>query len=130
MRLRLKIWHRKQRYAIRQKPAMNSAYRVLVGVVGGLMVLGGMVMIPLPIPGPGWVTFFLGLGVLSTEFAWAHRITTFMRRQLKRASELTGRGVAASKAFAEKHITGPVRRVAASTFRTRRPAVAVVPAER
>ena len=54
MRLRLKVWHRKQRYAIRQQPAMNSAYRVAVGVVGGLMVLAGMVMIPLPIPGPGW----------------------------------------------------------------------------
>ncbi|NLG45836.1 TIGR02611 family protein [Gordonia sp. (in: high G+C Gram-positive bacteria)] len=89
MRLRFKVWHRQQRYTIRQRPALNSLYRFGVGVVGTLMVLAGMVMIPLPIPGPGWVTFFLGLGVLSTEFAWAHRVTTFMRRQLHNAGVLT-----------------------------------------
>ena len=91
MRLRLKIWHRKQRYTIRQRPVLNRFYRFGVGVVGTLMVAAGMVMIPLPIPGPGWVTFFLGLGVLSTEFEWAHRVTSFMRRQLVRAGTLAAR---------------------------------------
>ncbi|MFT4086238.1 MAG: TIGR02611 family protein [Gordonia sp. (in: high G+C Gram-positive bacteria)] len=85
MRLQLKIWHRKKRYAIRQNPLLDRTYRIAVGVVGTLMVLAGLVMIPLPIPGPGWVTFFLGLGVLSTEFEWAHRVTSFMRRQLHNA---------------------------------------------
>lgn len=57
-------------------------------MVGTVMMLAGLVMIPLPIPGPGWVTLFLGLAVLSTEFAWAHRVTSFIRRQLHRAGEL------------------------------------------
>ena len=50
------------------------------------MMLAGLVMIPLPIPGPGWVTLFLGLAVLSTEFAWAHRVTSFIRRQFNLGS--------------------------------------------
>lgn len=89
MRLRLKIWHRQRRYVIRQRPVLNRLYRFGVGVIGTVLVLAGMAMIPLPIPGPGWVTFFLGLGVLSTEFAWAHRVTSFMRRQLHRAAVIT-----------------------------------------
>lgn len=91
MRLRLKIWHRRQRYIIRQQPVLNQVYRIAVGVVGTLMMAAGLVMIPLPIPGPGWVTLFLGLAVLSTEFAWAHRVTSFIRRQLHRASVFTAR---------------------------------------
>ncbi|MFC0315067.1 TIGR02611 family protein [Gordonia phosphorivorans] len=95
MRLRLKIWHRKQRFVIRQRPVLNQIYRLAVGVVGTVMMLAGLVMIPLPIPGPGWVTLFLGLAVLSTEFAWAHRATSFIRRQLQRAATL-------SNAFVER----------------------------
>ncbi|MFT3716851.1 MAG: PGPGW domain-containing protein [Gordonia sp. (in: high G+C Gram-positive bacteria)] len=86
-RTRLKVWHRKKRYSIRQQPMLDRAYRIAVGVVGGVMVLAGMAMIPLPIPGPGWVTFFLGLSVLSTEFVWAHRLTSLARRGLHRARE-------------------------------------------
>lgn len=84
LRLRLKIWHRQRRYLVRQRPVLNTTYRVVVGVVGAVMMLGGLVMIPLPIPGPGWATLFLGLAVLSTEFAWAHRVTSWLRWQLHR----------------------------------------------
>lgn len=93
MRLRLKIWHRRQRFVIRRNPVLNQIYRFAVGVVGTLMMLAGLAMIPLPIPGPGWVTLFLGLAVLSTEFTWAHRVTSFLRVQLHRASVI-GRRIA------------------------------------
>ena len=99
MRLRLKVWHRQRRYAIRQRPIVNRLYRFGVGVIGTLMVLAGMVMIPLPIPGPGWVTFFLGLGVLSTEFVWAHRVTSFMRRLLHRTAVITAHVVQSARAW-------------------------------
>lgn len=79
-RKRLSVWHRKKRYAIRQNKHMDRTYRVGVAVVGTVMILIGAVMVPLPTPGFGWVMIFLGLGVLSTEFAWAHRVTHFVRR--------------------------------------------------
>lgn len=99
MRLRLKIWHRQRRYAIRQRPVLDRFYRFTVGVIGTLLVLAGMTMIPLPIPGPGWVTFFLGLGVLSTEFEWAHRVTSFMRRMLHRAAVITAHVVHSARTW-------------------------------
>ncbi len=104
MRLRLKIWHRKQRYAIRQRPVLNQTYRVAVGVVGTVMMLAGLVMIPLPIPGPGWVTLFLGLAVLSTEFTWAHRVTDFLKLQLHRAGVLSRRFAAATRAHVHQQL--------------------------
>ncbi len=64
-------------------------YRLGVAVVGTLLILAGLVMIPLPIPGPGWGSFFLGLGVLSTEFAWAHRVTSFVVAKLRQAGAIT-----------------------------------------
>lgn len=78
-RQRLKVWHRKKRYAIRQNIHLDRSYKVGVAIVGTLMILAGLVMIPLPTPGFGWVTLFLGLGVLSTEFEWAHRVTHLVR---------------------------------------------------
>jgi len=81
-RLRLKRWMRTQRYIIRQYPHVNAAYRVTVAVIGTAMILAGIVMVPLPTPGFGWVMIFAGLGVLSTEFAWAHRITHWLRKWL------------------------------------------------
>ncbi|MFT3662858.1 MAG: TIGR02611 family protein [Gordonia sp. (in: high G+C Gram-positive bacteria)] len=99
MRLRIKIWHRRNRYAIRQNPVLNQAYRFAVGIVGTVMMLAGMVMIPLPVPGPGWVTLFLGLAVLSTEFTWAHRVTAFLRRRLHDAAVLSARLTTAVRGF-------------------------------
>ena len=61
---------------------LDTAYRVLVGAVGGILTLGGLVLVPLP--GPGWLVVFVGLAVLGTEFHWAHRAATWIRRQLDR----------------------------------------------
>jgi uncharacterized protein (TIGR02611 family) len=48
-----------------------------IAIVGGIVLLAGIAMIPYP--GPGWVTVFLGLGILSTEFEWAERILHFAK---------------------------------------------------
>ncbi|GAC57376.1 hypothetical protein GOHSU_18_01310 [Gordonia hirsuta DSM 44140 = NBRC 16056] len=71
-----------QRERIRPYPHLNSAYRAAVAFVGTVMVLGGAAMVPLPTPGFGWILIFLGLGVLSTEFVWAQKLTTWLRRAL------------------------------------------------
>lgn len=51
--------------------------RMAVAIVGGLVVLIGLVLIPYP--GAGWLVVFLGLGILSTQFAWAKRCLTFLK---------------------------------------------------
>jgi uncharacterized protein (TIGR02611 family) len=56
---------------------LNSAYRTGIAVSGGVIVVAGILLIPLP--GPGWLIVFAGLAVLSTEFAWAGRLLTFAR---------------------------------------------------
>ena len=46
-------------------------------MLGALVVLGGIVLIPLP--GPGWLIVFGGLALLATEFEWADRLLQFAR---------------------------------------------------
>ncbi|MEV0592483.1 TIGR02611 family protein [Nonomuraea cavernae] len=54
--------------------------KIIIGVIGGVMVVGGLIMVPFP--GPGWLVVFAGLAVLSTEFHWAHRVLEFGKRVL------------------------------------------------
>jgi uncharacterized protein (TIGR02611 family) len=69
------------RARLKRNPALALAYRIGVGVVGGLIVVAGLALVPLP--GPGWLIVFLGLGILATEFAWAERALDFSRRTLR-----------------------------------------------
>lgn len=63
---------------VRRNPALRLAYRIGVGVVGGLVLVLGVVLIPYP--GPGWLVVFAGLAILATEFAWAGRFLKFAKR--------------------------------------------------
>jgi uncharacterized protein (TIGR02611 family) len=60
------------RARVHRIPGGRIVWRVLIGLVGTGVVLVGVVMLPLP--GPGWLTIFLGLGILATEFTWAQRL--------------------------------------------------------
>ena len=70
------------RESIRRRPRAYLIYRIVIGVIGGGIVVGGLALVPLP--GPGWLIVFLGLAILATEFAWA-------RRALARAKAMVGR---------------------------------------
>jgi uncharacterized protein (TIGR02611 family) len=61
---------------------LNTAYRTLVGILGGSLAILGLLLVPLP--GPGWLVVFLGLAVLGTEFHWAGRIASWLKRVLDR----------------------------------------------
>jgi uncharacterized protein (TIGR02611 family) len=58
------------------------ARRVGVTVAGALVIAVGIVLLPLP--GPGWLIIFAGLGILGTEYAWARRLLARVRRQVRR----------------------------------------------
>ena len=64
------------------RPRLRFAYRIGVGVLGGVVTIGGLLLVPLP--GPGWLSVFLGLAILGTEFAWAKRLAAVVKRQLAR----------------------------------------------
>ncbi|MCS7484119.1 TIGR02611 family protein [Umezawaea endophytica] len=66
------------RHWFRRNPALNLAYRIGVGVVGGLVLVAGVLMIPYP--GPGWLVVFAGLAILATEFEWAGKVLKFAKR--------------------------------------------------
>lgn len=55
--------------------------RGATAVAGGFLVGLGLLLIPLP--GPGWFTLLVGLGLLGYEFRWAQRLLKNTRRVLK-----------------------------------------------
>lgn len=59
------------------------------------MLVAGIVMIPYP--GPGWLVVFAGLGILATEFYWAHRVNMFAKRHYQRWVRWLGRQRLATK---------------------------------
>ncbi|MGP4019887.1 TIGR02611 family protein [Saccharopolyspora sp. 5N708] len=74
--LRARLRARRER--IRSKPGLNTSYRIVLGVFGTVVLIAGLLMIPYP--GPGWLVVFAGLGILATEFHWAHQVNTFAKR--------------------------------------------------
>jgi uncharacterized protein (TIGR02611 family) len=54
-----------------------------VFVAGWTVVLAGVAMLFLP--GPGWAAIFVGLAVLATEYAWAHRLLWSARQRAQLA---------------------------------------------
>ncbi|WP_306356663.1 MULTISPECIES: TIGR02611 family protein [unclassified Nocardia] len=67
------------RAGVARRPTLNLAYRIVVGVLGVVVLAVGILAIPYP--GPGWLIVFAGLGILATEFAWAHRALLWTRRR-------------------------------------------------
>lgn len=82
---RLSRW----RARIAERPTLNLAYRIGVGVVGVLVLAAGIVAIPYP--GPGWLIVFAGLGILASEFSWAHRLLKFVKARYDAFMEWFGR---------------------------------------
>jgi uncharacterized protein (TIGR02611 family) len=62
---------------IGERGPRRAVWRAGVALVGALLVVGGIALVPLP--GPGWVIVFVGLGVLATEFAWAEHLLRRLR---------------------------------------------------
>ncbi len=78
--LRERVAESRWRRRVAARRSLDAPYRIVVGVLGGLVVAVGIVTIPLP--GPGWLTVIAGLFVLATEFTWAERLLEFTRRHV------------------------------------------------
>jgi uncharacterized protein (TIGR02611 family) len=66
------------RARVRALPGGTVTWRIGVTVVGVAIVVIGIILLPLP--GPGWLIIFTGLGVLATEYTWASSLLAFARR--------------------------------------------------
>jgi uncharacterized protein (TIGR02611 family) len=65
---------------VRGLPGGWVAWRVAVSLLGVAVIAIGVILLPLP--GPGWVVIFAGLGVLATEYAWAARLLKWVRTKV------------------------------------------------
>ena len=68
------------RARVHRLPGGRTVWRVGVALIGLLVILVGIVLLPLP--GPGWLIIFLGLGMWATEFTWARQLLRFTRRMV------------------------------------------------
>ena len=73
------------RDGLRERRAYDLTYRIVVGVVG--LVVLGLGILAIPYPGPGWAIVFLGLGILATEFEWAHRLLHYTKQRYDRVMD-------------------------------------------
>ncbi|MFI1580526.1 TIGR02611 family protein [Embleya sp. NPDC020630] len=67
----------------RSKP-LHMTWQIGVAIIGFAIIVGGIIMLPLP--GPGWAVIFLGLAVLGTEFVWAQRTLLWTKDKVTRAA--------------------------------------------
>jgi uncharacterized protein (TIGR02611 family) len=81
---RKRAWAR-WRDKVRDRPAVDFTYRIVVGVVGLAVLVVGILAIPYP--GPGWAIVFVGLAILATEFEWARRALAWTRRRYDRVMD-------------------------------------------
>lgn len=68
---------------------LRTAWRLIVIVVGGSVLLIGIAMMVLP--GPAMIMIPIGLAILATEFVWARRLLRRIAREVKNLT-LSGRG--------------------------------------
>lgn len=59
-----------------------ATIRVAIAITGAAVIVTGIILLPLP--GPGWLIIFAGIGIWAVEFAWASRLLRFAKDQVLR----------------------------------------------
>jgi uncharacterized protein (TIGR02611 family) len=70
------------RARVRALPGGFLIWRIGITVVGVAVIVIGIVLLPLP--GPGWLIIFGGLGLLATEYTWARNLLLWLRHTVAR----------------------------------------------
>ena len=79
--MRIRSWFKKT-------PIGRLVWRVIIGLIGGLITVFGA--IALVGPGPGILIVLAGLGISATEFAWAARVMVHTRTYAQKAADKAG----------------------------------------
>ncbi len=69
---------------VRRSRPLHLSWQVGVFVVGLAVVVGGVIMLPLP--GPGWLVIFAGMAIWATEFVWAQLVLRWAKRKVTEAT--------------------------------------------
>ncbi|MFJ1934421.1 TIGR02611 family protein [Kitasatospora sp. NPDC088160] len=69
---------------VRRSRPLHLTWQVAIFLAGLAVVVLGVIMLPLP--GPGWVVIFLGMGVWAAEFDWARLVLRWSRRKVAEAA--------------------------------------------
>ncbi|MDQ2751279.1 MAG: TIGR02611 family protein [Actinomycetota bacterium] len=77
------------RARVRSVPGGAVVWRVGITLIGLVIIAGGVVLLPLP--GPGVLIIFAGLGLLATEYEWASRLLGRGRQFVGRWGDWTRR---------------------------------------
>jgi uncharacterized protein (TIGR02611 family) len=77
----------------------SRVYRIVFGVAGFVVLLGGIVLSLPFVPGPGLLLVAIGLGMLALEFAWAERLLERIVDRLEQAGERAARATPLQKAL-------------------------------
>jgi uncharacterized protein (TIGR02611 family) len=70
------------RERVRALPGGRLGWRIAITIAGVAVIAIGIVLLPLP--GPGWLIIFAGLGLLATEYEWAARLLRWMKQHVVR----------------------------------------------
>lgn len=70
---------------IKRSRPLHMSWQVGIFVVGLAVVVGGIIMLPLP--GPGWLVIFAGMAIWATEFVWAQLVLRWTKRKVTEAAQ-------------------------------------------
>jgi uncharacterized protein (TIGR02611 family) len=79
--MRIRTWFKKTAIG-------RLVWRIIIGLIGGLVTVFGA--IALVGPGPGILIVLAGLGILASEFAWAARVMVHTRTYAQKAADKAG----------------------------------------
>jgi uncharacterized protein (TIGR02611 family) len=80
-----------------QHQERHLAFRVLWGIAGTLILIGGLIM--LVTPGPAFVLIPVGLAMLALEFEWAERLLERALQAAEHARERAENATRTQRAF-------------------------------
>jgi uncharacterized protein (TIGR02611 family) len=86
---RLRAYGRRLHRRIYALPGGRMALRLVIAAAGGVFVLLGLVLVPLP--GPGWAIVIGGLAIWAIEFVWARHLLGFVQSKLRAWTRWVGR---------------------------------------
>ncbi|MFI9024864.1 TIGR02611 family protein [Streptomyces sp. NPDC053560] len=70
---------------VKRSRTLHMSWQVAIFIVGLAVVVGGIIMLPLP--GPGWLVIFAGMAIWATEFVWAQLVLRWTKRKVTEAAQ-------------------------------------------